>query len=98
MIVYYKFMKNHPTSETTMPAITEKPLNVRLPIDLATQLEALTKATGRTKSFLTVEALRGYVEAEAWQIQDIKEGLEEADRGEFATPEEVANVFAKYGC
>ncbi len=29
-----------------------------MPSDLASQLEALTKATGRTKSFLTVEALR----------------------------------------
>ena len=81
-----------------MRATIEKPLNVRLPADLAVQLDALTKATGRTKSFLTVEALRSYVEAEAWQIQDIKDGLEEADRGEFASPEEVACVFAKYGC
>jgi RHH-type transcriptional regulator, rel operon repressor / antitoxin RelB len=77
-------------------ATTEKPLNVRLPADLAGQLEALTKATGRTKSFLTVEALRGYIEAESWQIQDIQEGLAEADRGEFATPEEVASFFEKY--
>jgi predicted transcriptional regulator len=91
-------MKHTLPSDTIMRTTTEKPLNVRLPADLAVQLEALTKATGRTKSFLTVEALRGYVEAEAWQVQDIKEGLAEADRGEFATPEEVANVFAKYGC
>lgn len=39
-------------------AVTEKPLHVRLPVELSTQLEALNKATGRTKSFLTVEALR----------------------------------------
>ena len=78
--------------------ITEKSLNVRLPVDLAVQLEALTKATGRTKSFLTVEALREYLHVQAWQVQDIKEGLAEADRGEFATEEEVTNFFAKYGC
>ena len=82
-----------------MPAaVTEKPLNVRLPIELSTQLEALTKATGRTKSFLTVEALREYLAVQAWQVQDIKDGLVEADRGEFATEEEVTNFFAKYGC
>ena len=78
--------------------ITEKSLNVRLPVDLAVQLEALTKATGRTKSFLTVEALREYLQVQAWQVQDIKDGLAEADRGEFATEEEVTNFFAKYGC
>jgi len=82
-----------------MPAtITEKSLNVRLPLELAVQLEELTKVTGRTKSFLTVEALREYLQVQAWQVQDIKDGLAEADRGEFATEEEVTNFFAKYGC
>lgn len=75
---------------------TEKSLNVRLPLELAGQLDALTKATGRTKSFLTVEALRGYIEVEMWQIQDVKSGLAEADRGEFASVEEVDAFFAQY--
>lgn len=75
----------------------EKILNVRLPSELAVQLEALTKATGRTKTFLTIEALRGYINAETWQIQDIKNGLAEADQNEFAS-EEVSAFFAKYDC
>lgn len=77
---------------------TEKILNVRLPAELAGQLEALTKATGRTKSFLTVEALRGYIHAESWQIQDIKNGIAEADQNEFASEEEVSAFFAQYDC
>lgn len=49
-----------------MPAtLTGTPLNVRLPLDIATVLDALTKATGRTKSFLTVEALREYLQVQA---------------------------------
>ena len=39
----------------------EKILNVRLPADLHGQLEQLVQATGRSKSFLTVEALKSYV-------------------------------------
>lgn len=81
-----------------MTAATEKPLNVRLPADLAKQLEQLTRATGRNKSSIAVAALREYIEAEAWQIQDIENGLAEADRGEFASAEEVTNFFAKYDC
>ncbi len=73
-------------------------MTVRIPADLVGQLDKLTKATGRNKSALTVAALRDYVEAEAWQIQEIEEGLAQAERGEFASPEEVASVFAKYGC
>jgi predicted transcriptional regulator len=73
-------------------------LNVRIPADLAGQLEALTNTTGRNKSALTVEALSRFVEVEAWQVSQIKTAIEEADRGEFATTEEVNNFFAKYGC
>ncbi len=80
-----------------MKANTERAMTVRLPADLAGQIEKLTKATGRNKSNIAVAALREYVEAEAWQIQDIEQGIEEADRGEFASTDEVNTFFAKYG-
>ncbi len=80
-----------------MKTTAERPLNVRLPADLAMQLDKLTEATGRNKSAITVAALREYVEAEAWQIQDIKNAVAEADRGEFASDDEVNAFFAKYG-
>jgi RHH-type transcriptional regulator, rel operon repressor / antitoxin RelB len=75
----------------------EKILNVRLPADLHGQLEQLVQVTGRSKSFLTVEALKSYVNQERWIIADIQAGLQEADCGEFASTEEVNAVFAKYG-
>jgi len=61
------------------------------------QLEDLAKATARTKSFVTLEALSTYLEAQSWQVQEIEAGLVEADRGEFATDAEVNAVFARYG-
>ena len=76
----------------------ESMLNVRLPADLHGKLELLTKATGRTKSSLAVAALTAYVEAEAWQVQDIEAGLAEADSGDFASAEETDAFFAKHGC
>jgi predicted transcriptional regulator len=80
-----------------MTASSDKSMTVRLPADLAGQLEKLVQATGRNKSAITVAALRDYVEAEAWQIRDIEEGIAEADRGEFASDDEVNAFFAKYG-
>lgn len=80
-----------------MKTNTEKPMTVRLPADLAGQIEKLMEATGRNKSTITVAALRNYVEAEAWQINDIEEGIAEANRGEFASTDEVNSFFAKYG-
>ena len=60
-------------------------------------LQELAKATARTKSFLTIDALTNYVQRESWQIRDIHEGVQEADAGEFATDSQVEAVFAKYG-
>lgn len=82
--------------KTMSAATSEKPLNVRLPADLSTRLDRLTKATGRTKSFLAVEALEAYISLQAWQIAEVKAGIEEADRGEFATDEEMNAIFSKY--
>jgi RHH-type rel operon transcriptional repressor/antitoxin RelB len=64
--------------------MTAKTINVRLPEALYNQIEELAKATARTKSFLTIDALTSYVQRESWQIRDIHEGIQEADAGEFA--------------
>ena len=75
----------------------DKPMTARLPAELASQLEKLAAATGRDKSAITVAALRAYIEAEALQIQDVQDGIAEADRGEFASIEDANSFFAKYG-
>ncbi|UVJ45573.1 ribbon-helix-helix protein, CopG family [Pseudomonas sp. LS1212] len=70
-------------------------MSLRVPDDLAETLACLAKATGRTKSYLAVDALREYVEREAWQIAKIQKAVEEADAGDFASDEEVAALRAK---
>ncbi|MFM8769709.1 MAG: CopG family ribbon-helix-helix protein [Rubrivivax sp.] len=77
--------------------MSAKTINVRLPEALYNQIEELAKATARTKSFLTIDALTSYVERESWQIRDIHEGIKEADAGEFATDDQVKAVFSRYG-
>jgi predicted transcriptional regulator len=72
-------------------------LNLRLPELLLAQLDQLASATQRSKTFLATEALKDYLEAESWQIQDIRQGVLEADAGDFASDAEVQAVFAKYG-
>ncbi|MDR0239555.1 MAG: CopG family ribbon-helix-helix protein [Deltaproteobacteria bacterium] len=72
-------------------------MSMRLPAELANQLRALAEATGRTKSFLAVQAIQDFVEREAWQVAEIKKGLAEADAGDFATDAENAALNAKWG-
>lgn len=82
---------------TRTAAPQTRTINVRVPVNVFDQLNDLAKATSRTKSFVTVEALSSYLDTQAWQIQEVTEALAEADRGDFATDEEVNAVFAKYG-
>ena len=72
-------------------------MSMRLPDNLASQLDSLAESTGRTKTFLAVQAIKEFVAHESWQIAEIKKGLAEADAGDFATDEEMQALDAKWG-
>lgn len=72
-------------------------MSMRLPNELVDQLTNLAEATGRTKTFLAVQAIKNFVEQESWQIAEIKKGLAEADAGDFATDDEIQTLDAKWG-
>ena len=72
-------------------------VSARLNPDTAKKLELLVKATDRSKSYLVAEAIEIYVEEQTWQIGAIKEGIEEADKGKFATDKEVKKAFKRWG-
>ncbi len=71
-------------------------MTIRLDDEIKNRLDELAEATHRTKSFLAAEAIQNYVELNEWQIQEIQAAIKEADRGEFASDEEVNNVFDKW--
>jgi predicted transcriptional regulator len=71
-------------------------MSLRLPDELADTLATLAKATGRSKSYLAVDALREYIAREAWQIEEIQKALNEADAGDFASAEDVREIANKW--
>ena len=72
-------------------------VSARLDPETAKKLEQLGKATARSKSYLVAEAIETYIEDQAWQIEAIREGIKEADKGKFATDREVRKTFKKWG-
>lgn len=60
----------------TAPAVT---LSVRIAPETRDQLEQLSDATGRTKSFLAAEAIENYLETQTWQINAIKKAVTKAN-------------------
>lgn len=71
-------------------------LTLRVPTEMKERLDKLAEATGRSKSYLAGEALRKYIDLEAWQIGEIQQALQEADANDFASDEEVDAVVKKY--
>ncbi len=81
-----------------MSTVIDPILNLKLPAVLAEQLEQLTKATGQHRDAIALAALHEYMDTQVWQVQDIQAALAEAERGEFASEDEVNGFFARYGC
>jgi RHH-type rel operon transcriptional repressor/antitoxin RelB len=71
-------------------------LTLRLDSRLKKQLERLSKAMNRTRSFVASEAIREYVELNEWQIEQVKQALVEADSGDFASDANVARMVKKW--
>ena len=76
--------------------VKDSQVSVRLPTELKDQMETYAQLTGRTKSYVAMEALTEYLTWRTPQIEDLKEAVAAADRGEFASDAEAAAVFERY--
>ena len=72
-------------------------VTARLDTETKEKLDLLAKSTARSKSFLISEAVRAYVKEQAWQIDAIKHGVEQANAGNFASNDEIRSTFGKWG-
>jgi RHH-type rel operon transcriptional repressor/antitoxin RelB len=75
---------------------TSKILTLRLDQQDRKRLEKLAKATNRSRSYLAAEAIREYLALNEWQVAEIKQAIEEADRGEFSSDNEVKRLRKKW--
>ena len=72
-------------------------VTIRLESELKQRLDQLAESMQRSKSFLAAQAIRDFVDLNEWQVQEIEQAIVEADRGEFASDQDVAAVFDKWG-
>ena len=71
-------------------------MTVRLEKEVKQRLDNLADVTQRSKSFLAAEAIREYVENNEWQIREIKQALQEADAGDFASDKDIGAIAKKW--
>lgn len=60
-----------------------EPVTLRLDAATRKRLDKLAKATARSRAAIAAEAVKQYVELNEWQIAAIKQGVRQADRGQF---------------
>lgn len=83
------------STETKPPAATSQ-FNVRLPSELKTRLENYAQLVGRPQATVASDALSDYLDWRVPQIEALKQAVAAADRGEFATVDEVEQFFRRY--
>ena len=64
-------------------------ITIRTDADLAGKVAALASSMDRSRNWVVEEALRQYVETQAWQIEGIKAAIASLDRGEGIPHEQV---------
>lgn len=69
---------------------------IRVPDEVADRLNQLAQKLDRSRSYMAAQAIEDFVSFEEWQVAEMEAGIAEADRGEFASDDDVARVIGKY--
>ena len=72
-------------------------LSIRIDSETKKRLDALSKRSKRSKSFLAAEAIATYVESEEWQLGELHAGIAELDSGQEVSHEKVSKWLKSWG-
>ncbi len=64
-------------------------ITIRTDPEITQKIEALAMAMNRSRNWVIEDALKQYIETQAWQIEGIKEAMAAMDRGEGIAYEDV---------
>jgi predicted transcriptional regulator len=76
--------------------MTKETISFRIDREKKTALDDIADELDRDRSYVINEAVDAYLEVRQWQLEHIREGLRQAQAGEFATEEEVRQAFARW--
>ncbi|WP_295431260.1 CopG family ribbon-helix-helix protein [uncultured Thiodictyon sp.] len=64
-------------------------ITIRTDPELVDKVAALAVAMDRTRNWVVEDALRQYVESQAWQVEGIKDAMASLDQGEGVDHDDV---------
>jgi predicted transcriptional regulator len=68
-------------------------VTLRLDKERVALLDQLAQGDDRDRTYLIKQAIDGYLGMRQWQIEETKKALAEAQAGDFASDDEVAQMF-----
>ncbi len=71
-------------------------MTIRLEDGIRDRLDQLATATHRSKSYLAAQAIAAFVENNEWQVGETQAALKEADAGDYASDQDVADLALKW--
>jgi predicted transcriptional regulator len=74
-----------------------KNASIRMDTEKLARVDSIAKAVNRSRAWVINQAVDRYLEYEEWFVQQVQQGLDEADQGQFATAQQVKKRFAKWG-
>jgi len=64
-------------------------ITIRTDPEITQKIETLAMAMNRSRNWVIEDALKQYIETQAWQIEGVKEAMAAMDRGEGIAHEDV---------
>ena len=75
--------------------MSKENVTFRLDSEKRAALDEIAAGLDRDRSYVLNEAISLYLEMHQWQLEEIQQGIAEAEAGDFASENEVQAVFAK---
>jgi len=90
--VHYDVLHDIIQTDATMSSQT---VSFRLETKKKQKLDSIAIMLDRDRSYILNEAIDAYLDVHQWQIAHIREGIRQADAGDFATEAQVVAAFRR---
>jgi predicted transcriptional regulator len=71
-------------------------ITLRLDASQKQTLDTIAASIDRDRNYVLNEAVNAFIETYDWQVAHITKGLEQADKGEYASETDIKKAFLKW--
>lgn len=65
--------------------------------EILSALDAIAKDMGRSRNWVINKAVSDFIDSQKWYREQVMKGIEAADNKEFASDQEMGELFKRFG-